>query len=312
MKTEWYHSVFMIHHPKRVGPTNDKVFGLLLNDCFHCSKTQNFEFGWWKLKTQFWCFHDKDLLQLNSHGWVLFSLSSSCLFFFHACFFGFFLFLSFFLHLFLFSTSSCFFLYFFFQDLWIFFVGLSDTFYRFLCLFLYFFFVFVFLFLFLVGLFGTFYGILMVISSFWSDLWVWSSGLRCRCGVWIFEMWLWVWVWGSDFVVWLWWFESKMWLWVSVWGLDLLCGCDGFGSEMWWLFLSLPLWVWVHVCMFKTILICFRFDFQIWWLLGREIKEEDNTCREKNECGIEREKILRVWTFVVLLSFWLMGSTTFE
>ena len=85
-----------------------------------------------------------------------------------------------------------------------------------------------------------------------------------------------------------------MWLWVSVWGLDLLCGCDGFGSEMWWLFLSLPLWVWVHVCMFKTILICFRFDFQIWWLLDREIKEQDDTCREKNECGIEREKILRV------------------
>ena len=177
---------------------------------------------------------------------------------------------------------------------------------------LFFFFLFVFLFLFLVGLSGTFYGILMVISTFWSDLWVWSSGLRCGCRVWIFEMWLWVWVWGSDFVVWLWWFESKMWLWVSVWGLDLLCGCDGFGSEMWWLFLSLPLWVWVHVCMFKTILICFRFDFQIWWLLDREIKEQDDTCREKNECGIEREKILRVWTFVVLLSFWLMGSTTFE
>ena len=74
-----------------------------------------------------------------------------------------------------------------------------------------------------------------------------------------------------------------MWLWVWVWGSDLWCGCGEFGSEMWWLFLSLPLWVWVYVCMFKTILICFRFDFQIWWLLGREIKEEDDNCREKNE-----------------------------
>ena len=190
MKTEWYHSVFMIHHPKRVGPTNDKVFGLLLNDCFHCSKTQNFEFGWWKLKTQFWCFHDKDLLQLNSHGWVLFSLSSSCLFFFHACFFGFFLFLSFFLHLFLFSTSSCFFLYFFFQDLWGFFflwvclvLSIGFFVYFFISSLFFFFCLFVFLFLFLVGLSGTFYGILMVISSFWSDLWVWSSGLRDRKSV---------------------------------------------------------------------------------------------------------------------------------
>ena len=32
------------------------------------------------------------------------------------------------------------------------------------------------------------YGILKVISSFWSDLWPWSSDLRCGCGVWIFEM----------------------------------------------------------------------------------------------------------------------------
>ena len=158
------------------------------------------------------------------------------------------------------------------------------------------------------------YGILMVISSFWSDLWVWSSDLRCGCGVWIFEMWLWVWVWewGLDFVVWLWWFEFEMWLWVSVWDLDLWCGYGGFGSEMWWPFLSLPLWVWVYVCMFKTILICFRFDFQIWWLLGREIKEENDNCKEKNERGIEREKISRVWTFLLLLPFWIVSSTTFE
>ena len=105
--------------------------------------------------------------------WVLFSLSSLCLFFF-PCFFQIFLFLSFFifympisltssyfffffLHLFLFSTFSCFFLYFFFQDLWVFFffflVGLFGTFYGFLCFSIY-------------GFYLGWYGILMVISSF--------------------------------------------------------------------------------------------------------------------------------------------------
>ena len=192
-----------------------------------------------------------------------------------------------FLHLFLFSTSSCFFLYFFFQYLWIFFfffgVGLSSTFYGFLCFSIY-------------GFYLGWYGILMVISSFWSDLWVWSSDLRCGCGVWIFEMWLWVWVWewGLDFVVGLWWFEFEMWLWVSVWDLDLWCGYGEFRSEMWWPFLSLPLCVWVYVCMFKIVLICFRFDFQICWLLGREIKEGDDNCREKNEWGMERKNFTGV------------------
>ena len=186
-----------------------------------------------------------------------------------------------FLHLFLFSTSSYFFLYFFFQYLWIFFfgVGLSSTFYGFLCFSIY-------------GFYLGWYGILMVISSFWSDLWVWSSDLRCGCGVRIFEMWLWVWVWGSDFVLWLWWFEYEMWLWV--WGLDLWCGYGEFRSEMWWPFLSLPLCVWVYVCMFKIVLICFRFDFQICWLLGREIKEGDDNCREKNEWGMERKNFTGV------------------
>ena len=228
------------------------------------------------------------------------SLSSSCLFlrlllisFLFSSpisFLNFVLFLS----LFLLSRSVGFFFFFFF-------VGLSSTFYGFLCYSIY-------------GLYLGWYGILMVISSFWSDLWVWSSDLRCGCGVWIFEMWLWVWVWewGLDFVVWLWWFEFEMWLWVSVWDLDLWCGYGRFGSEMWWPFLSLPLWVWVYVCMFKTILICFIFDFQIWWLLGREIKEENDNCKEKNERGIEREKISRVWTFLLLLPFWIVSSTTFE
>ena len=56
MKTKWYHSVFIILHPNRVGPTNDHLFGLVLDYCFHDSNTQNFGFGWWKMKTRFWCF----------------------------------------------------------------------------------------------------------------------------------------------------------------------------------------------------------------------------------------------------------------
>ena len=315
MKTEWYHSVFMIHHPKRVGPTNDKVFGLLLDDCSITQKLKILSLDDGNWKHNFGVSMTKTCCSSIVTGGFFF------LFLLHAFFFFPCLFLRLLLISFLFPSPISFLNFVLFLSLFLLsrFVGLSSTFYRFLCLFLYFFFVFLF---FVFFVFWFFFGgfvwyflwYLMVISRFWSDLWVWSSGLRCHCGVWIFEMWLWVWVWvwGSDFVVWLWWFESKMWLWVSVWGLDLWCGCGGFGFEMWWPFLSLPLWVWVHVCMFKTVLICFRFDFQIWWLLGREIKEEDDTCREKNERGIEREKILRVWTFVVLLPFWLMGSTTFE
>ena len=44
-KIEWYNLVFMIHHPKLVGPTNDVVFSLILDVCYHHPKTQNFEFG---------------------------------------------------------------------------------------------------------------------------------------------------------------------------------------------------------------------------------------------------------------------------
>ena len=56
MKTKWYHSVFMIHHPNWVGLTDDKLFGLILDDYFHDSKTQNFGCGWWKMRIGFWCF----------------------------------------------------------------------------------------------------------------------------------------------------------------------------------------------------------------------------------------------------------------
>ena len=35
MKTEWYHSTFMIHHPNWVGPTNEHLFGWVLSNCFH-------------------------------------------------------------------------------------------------------------------------------------------------------------------------------------------------------------------------------------------------------------------------------------
>ena len=33
----------MIHHPNQVGPTDDKLFGLILDDCFHDLKTQNLD-----------------------------------------------------------------------------------------------------------------------------------------------------------------------------------------------------------------------------------------------------------------------------
>ena len=56
MKIEWYHSVFMIHHSNWLGLTYDKLFVLILDNCFHDSKTQNFRCGWWKMKTRFWCF----------------------------------------------------------------------------------------------------------------------------------------------------------------------------------------------------------------------------------------------------------------
>ena len=44
-KTECNNLVFLIHHLKLMGPTNDAVFSLVLDVCFHHSKTQNFEFG---------------------------------------------------------------------------------------------------------------------------------------------------------------------------------------------------------------------------------------------------------------------------
>ena len=56
MKTEWYHSIFMMHHPNQMGPTDDHLFGLVLDQCFYDSNTQNFGCGWWKMKTGFWCF----------------------------------------------------------------------------------------------------------------------------------------------------------------------------------------------------------------------------------------------------------------
>ena len=35
MKIEWYHSIFMIHHPNWVGPMNEHLFGGVLSECFH-------------------------------------------------------------------------------------------------------------------------------------------------------------------------------------------------------------------------------------------------------------------------------------
>ena len=40
-KTEWYHSVFMTHNPKFVGPTGKKLFGLFFEWCFHHLKLKN-------------------------------------------------------------------------------------------------------------------------------------------------------------------------------------------------------------------------------------------------------------------------------
>ena len=37
-----YHSIFMIYHPDQVGPMDDTLFDLILDNCFHDSKTQNF------------------------------------------------------------------------------------------------------------------------------------------------------------------------------------------------------------------------------------------------------------------------------
>ena len=40
-----YHSIFMIYHPNQVGLTDGKLFGLILDDFVHDSKTQNFRCG---------------------------------------------------------------------------------------------------------------------------------------------------------------------------------------------------------------------------------------------------------------------------
>ena len=58
MKNEWYHSVFMIHHPNLMGPTVEHLFGWVLSHCFPDSNTQKNGCGWWKMKTGFWCFQN--------------------------------------------------------------------------------------------------------------------------------------------------------------------------------------------------------------------------------------------------------------
>ena len=40
----------MIHHPNQMGLTDDKLFGLILDDYFHNSKFQNFGCGCCKMK----------------------------------------------------------------------------------------------------------------------------------------------------------------------------------------------------------------------------------------------------------------------
>ena len=53
---EWYHLVFIIEFSKRVGSTKKILFGLVFGWCCHHSKLKNLSDGWWKLKTEFWCF----------------------------------------------------------------------------------------------------------------------------------------------------------------------------------------------------------------------------------------------------------------
>ena len=55
MKTEWYHSVFMIHHPNQVDPTGEHLFGLVLDHLFHDSNTH--KNGWeWENENRFGVF----------------------------------------------------------------------------------------------------------------------------------------------------------------------------------------------------------------------------------------------------------------
>ena len=56
----------MIHHPNQMGFTDDKLFGLILDDYFHNSKFQNFGCGCCKMKTGL-IFKNSEQLPLNFH-----------------------------------------------------------------------------------------------------------------------------------------------------------------------------------------------------------------------------------------------------
>ena len=53
MSFEWYHSIFCFHHPNRVGPTDEHLFGWVLDHCFHNSILWFLSDELWKLKTHF-------------------------------------------------------------------------------------------------------------------------------------------------------------------------------------------------------------------------------------------------------------------
>ena len=58
MSFEWYHSVFCFHHRNHVGPTEEHLFGWVLDHHFHDSVTQKSGCEWWKVKTQFCYFQN--------------------------------------------------------------------------------------------------------------------------------------------------------------------------------------------------------------------------------------------------------------
>ena len=73
MKTEWYHSVFMIHYPNQVGPMDEHLFGWVLYQCFHDLNTQKIDLGDGKWKHVFGVFKTWKL-KLNGNMIISFNL----------------------------------------------------------------------------------------------------------------------------------------------------------------------------------------------------------------------------------------------
>ena len=136
----------------------------------------------------------------------------------------------------------------------------------------------------------------MVISSFWSNVWAWSSDLRCGCEVWIFEMWLWgldfwdvVMGVGFGFVMWLWW--------VWIWDVG-----EEKGEKMWEKFAGLlcSSRIWVQVFLFfffaEAGMVFYerRSEGLKSWRLDQADKERERV-REKNLEGAPEQGGLKEW-----------------